>query len=135
MKLFQSTISTFLDGKLVFVIHGARSMREESPADKAVDVSWDNVDDVLEKYGAFLPFSIHNGWMKRTGHRRIEFDSVWFALRKDKPTPIKERKTSNPNIRVEVEWVETNPPIEDILKWPDADKAIQYLVERGLSLK
>lgn len=135
MKMFQSTVSTFLDGKLVFVIHGARSMREEPPADKTINVSWDNVDDVLEKYGAFLPFSVHNGWMKRAGHRRIEFDSVWFVWRKDKPAHIKEKETPNPNIRVEVEWVETSPPIEDILKWPDANKAIQYLVERGLSLK
>lgn len=134
MKVFQSLVTTFLDGKEIFHISISRIMQEKCPADKTIDVSWDNVDAVLKEYGATLPFSVNRG-ITGFGCRRIEFNSIWFVWRDDKPAPIKKKNTPVPDIQVKIEWTETSPPIKDILEWPEGDKAIQYLKERGLSLK
>lgn len=86
MKVFQSLVTTFLDGKEIFHISISRIMQEKCPADKTIDVSWDNVDAVLKEYGAALPFSVNRG-ITGFGCRRIEFNSIWFVWRDDKPAP------------------------------------------------
>lgn len=131
LKMFQDHVTTFVDGKEIFSMSTGKMMCEKAPKDQTVDVTWDNVSDVELKLGWRLPFSVHDGWRGRY----IAFDSVYLAFSKDKPAPIKERKTPIPGIQVQIHWEETDPPIEEILQWHEGNKAIRYLAERGLNLK
>lgn len=131
LKMFQDCVTTFVDGKEILSMSTGRMMCEKTPEDETIKVTWDNVSDMELKLGWRSPFSVKKGWRGRY----IVFDSVFLALCKDKPAPIKERKKPAPGIQVQVHWEEIDPPIEEILQWHEGNKAIQYLAERGLNLK
>ncbi len=87
-----------------------------------VPITWGNLGEINEKYGLFVAFNV---WNCRKG-RKIEF----FSWR----NAIKEWKTTDPNLELRITYTPYNASIEEILQYHDGDKAIQYLVEHGLTV-
>lgn len=87
-----------------------------------IPITWENLDEVNNKYGLSCAFNV---WNYHKG-RIIEFLSLH-------PT-IKEWKTADFNLELRITYTPYNASIEDIMKYQEGDKAIQYLVERGLKV-
>lgn len=87
-----------------------------------IPITWKNLNEINDKYGLSCAFNI---WNCRKG-RKIEFFS-WRSA-------IKEWKTTDFNLELRISYTPYNASIEDIMKYWDGDKAIQYLVERGLTV-
>jgi hypothetical protein len=47
---------------------------------------------------------------------------------------VKEWKHKELNIEVKCEWHEYSPSLQKILEWPNGEKAMQYLLERGMNI-
>lgn len=87
-----------------------------------IPITWENLNTIYNEYGLSCAFNI---WNYRKG-RKIEFFS-WSSA-------IKEWKTTDFNLELRISYTPYNAPIEDIMKYCEGDKAIQYLVERGLKV-
>lgn len=87
-----------------------------------IPITWESLDEVNDKYGLSCAFNV---WNYHKG-RIIEF----FSLR----PAIKEWKTTDFNLELRISYTPHNASIEDIIKYYEGDKAIQYLVERGLKV-
>ena len=87
-----------------------------------IPITWENLNTIYNEYGLSCAFNI---WNCRKG-RKIEFFS-WRSA-------IKEWKTTDSNLELRISYTPYNASIEEILKYHDGNKAIQYLVERGLTV-
>lgn len=96
--------------------------------EKEIKVTWDNLSDIYEELGVFPPFELYR--FKKG--RLISFFN--FSLFKKITWDIREWKYPDPNLTIKLEVKEKKVSISEILKWHNADEAIQYLTERGLSV-
>ena len=96
---------------------------DNAPEDRVIKITWDNLSEIYSELGCVLPFNVWNF----KGGRRISF--LNFDYR-----DIKEKKQPVLDMEVRVTTKECNPPIQEILEYRDGEKAIRYLVERGLSI-
>lgn len=95
--------------------------------DCVTDLDWENLDFVYPACGLMLPFNI---WNTKKGRLVSWFHCSLF----DRNTwDIKEWKTPL-NITIKSSTRKKNMSIAEVLKWHDADKAIQYLKEKGLTI-
>lgn len=106
----------------------AKMVTEEVLHNDKIVLTWDNLTEMYQKYGLELGFNIWN--MKRG--RRVSFWNM--EIRNRKTWDIKEWKESQLDLILDIEYREYTPSIDEIMKWYDGDKAIQYLVEHGLSV-
>lgn len=93
-----------------------------------VDLNWENLDFVYPACGIMLPFNVWNGKKGRT--------VSWFncSLFNRNTWDIKEW-VAPLNITIKSSATKKdNVSISEVLKWHDADKAIQYLKEKGLTI-
>lgn len=99
-------------------------LTSEIPNSYKEDVTWENLSECIRQ--GKLPYSHY--YDRRKGkifsHGDV-LDSWYFSVAEWKE-PL--------NIQIEYDFLPINPPIEKIMKYPDGEKAIQYLVERGLSI-
>jgi hypothetical protein len=101
---------------------------EKNIQNQKIYFTWDNLKENYSKYGIFLPFNI---WQFKKGQVIAFFNSMTIKHIKD----IKEWKTKQlDNMYMTVEFKEDNPPLSVVLNWFDSEKAIQYLMERGLKM-
>ena len=111
--------------------HYARTLKEESEIkNDLVFINWDNLSEMYHKYNLSLPFNI---WNFKKG-RLVSFfvDNPFKKNFRD----VKEWKTKL-DIMVKIEYtdISNSMSIDEVLKWHDAEKAIQYLNERNLKIK
>ena len=103
---------------------------DAKPENKKVMVNWDNLNEIFSSFGLMVSFSFFN--FKKG--RRVTFYAESFAKW---AWDVKEWKHPNLDIDVKVEYenINNSMSINDILNWHDAEKAIQYLKEKGLTLE
>lgn len=102
----------------------ARKICESHPNENIIKVNWDNVEEEILKIKnvyPILPFGITK---KRKGLQLFFHDYLFKNIKQWKEDLDIEIKTS---------WREYKPSLKEIMNFKDSDKAIQYLVERGLS--
>lgn len=123
LKYYLVRYSTLYNGQVINNSIG-RVILDETAATETqhIPITWENLDEINNKYGLSCAFNI---WNCHKG-RKIEFFS-WRSA-------IKEWKTANFNLELRISYTPYNAPIEDIMKYWEGDKAIQYLVERGLKV-
>jgi len=94
----------------------------------STDLDWENLDFVYPTCGMMLPFSIYRSNKKG---RVIS----WYncSLFNRNTWDIKEWKAPL-NVTIKSSTRKRNMSIAEVLKWHDADKAIQYLKEKGLTI-
>jgi len=128
MKFYNHYAITYHNG--VEVAHTAcgTGLADDIPENHTDELTWDNLDEYCYDNGLALPFNV---WKCKKGRFVSFFDGSLFNKNK---RDVKEWKTPL-NITVKHEYREkTGVSIDYVLKWYDADKAIQYLNERGLKI-
>ena len=130
LKFYSIAYKTYNNGTYIDT-HYATTLKEESETkNDLVFINWDNLSEMYHKYNLSLPFNI---WNFKKG-RLVSFfvDNPFKKGFRD----VKERKTKL-DIMVKIEYTDVSNAmsIEDVLKWHDAEKAIQYLNERNLKIK
>ena len=129
LKFYAVHYKTYNNGTYIDTCY-AETLKEESEIkDDLIFINWDNLSEMCHKYSLILPFNV---WNFKKG-RRVSF-FVGNFFKKDFQD-IKEWKTKL-DIMVKVEYIDisNSMSIQDVLKWHDAEKAIQYLNERGLKI-
>ena len=101
-------------------------LTDTAPENFTEELTWDNLKEKYSDHGLCYPFNI---WNLKRGRRVSFFNSIGERYAKD----IKEWKEPL-NISVKHEYVLFNPTINYVLNYFNGEKAIQYLVERGLTV-
>lgn len=130
LKFYSIAYKTYNNGTYIDT-HYATTLKEESETkNDLVFINWDNLSEMYHKYNLSLPFNI---WNFKKG-RLVSFfvDNPFKKNFRD----VKEWKTKlDITVKIEYTDVSNSMSIEDVLKWHDAEKAIQYLNERNLKIK
>ena len=130
LKFYSIAYKTYNNGTYIDT-HYATTLKEESEIkNDLVFINWDNLSEMYHKYNLSLPFNI---WNFKRG-RLVSFfvDNPFKKGFRD----VKEWKTKlDITVKIEYTDVSNSMSIEDVLKWHDAEKAIQYLNERNLKIK
>lgn len=97
-----------------------------------IPITWDNVNEIYEKYRKYVAFEIIN----RKKGKIISFpyrqDYMFLVPKYFKP--IKEWEKQELQLTLSITYEQFEPSIREISQYCDGGKAIQYLVERGLSI-
>ena len=116
---------TYHNGEKICV-RGGSCLTEDIKNDTLQEITWENLESELVKcIFCSCGFSI---WYRKKG-RHVEFYPD-TGIHK----PVKEWKSPNLNIQIKTIYTPATPSIDTLLHWHDGDKAIQYLVERGITI-
>lgn len=101
----------------------AHKICENHPNTDVIKINWENIEKEIYKFDPWFifPFGITK---RRKGLQLFFWDDMF--------TNIKQWK-DDLNIEIKTTWTEYKPTINELLNFYDGDKAIQYLVERGLN--
>ena len=116
MKMYQICCNININGRSKTSMW--TKMLEQSPDKEIITGNWDNVED-------FLGFDISLSKNKKGWILRFFDDSYWGE------TVFKQWK-ENITITKTYTYKEITPSLNEILSYYDSNKAIQYLLERGI---
>lgn len=125
MKFYRCRYTTYHNGTRIGCIVGTKLTNEE-PKEETVQITWDNLSEMYHRFSAWCEFNV---WNLKKG-RVISFFTDSLFPKKDE-RDVKEWKTSDLGIVLEVAYEEFSPPISEVLEWHDGDAAMAYLRERG----
>ena len=130
LKFYSIAYKTYNNGTYIDTHYGKTLVEEETATTETIKIGWDNLTEMYKKLSLAVPFNI---WNFKKG--RVVSFFVGNPFKKDF-RDIKEWKTDL-NITVEIEYkdISDSMSIDEILKWHNAEKAIQYLNERNLKIK
>lgn len=130
LKFYGIHYKTYHNGTYIDTHYGETLAEEGTVKDETIQVNWDNLAEIYRKYSLSLPFNI---WNFKKG-RLVSF-FVGNPFKKDF-RDIKEWK-SDLNITVEIEYIDISDSksLEEVLRWRNVAKAIQFLNERNLKIK
>ena len=98
----------------------------ETLSHESIDLTWDNV----YHYGSLMHGNLNPQFTQRKKGRvfkcgaSFEYENYTF----------KEWKRPELNLEYRTEYTLTTKSIQEVLEYGDSDKAIQYLIERGLAV-
>ena len=131
MRLYRKYITWYNQGIEVGKRFCDYEFSEKEPNDELVKITWENFDEVYMEYGLLAPFTILN--FKKT--RIIEFwDWSLFCSKEYRHISSKKYPVLPLTYKITYEEV-NNLSIKDILEIAPAEKAIKYLVEKGLNME
>lgn len=123
MEFYKSFLTLYDEkGEKIAKRYCGLKLFETVPENTINTITWDNLNDYYFKYGALLPFNL---WNRKKG-RLISF----FIRYPD----IKEWKTELKFTIKEEYIIEKNVSLQTVMEYYDAEKAIQYLNEKGLKI-
>ncbi len=130
LEFYTLSFETYHNDKFMGGDSTAILIDEDSAPDLncSTDLDWENLDFVYPTCGMMLPFSIYRSNKKG---RVIS----WYncSLFNRNTWDIKEWKAPL-NVTIKSSTRKRNMSIAEVLKWHDANKAIQYLKEKGLTI-
>ena len=99
------------------------TISENIPITKDIDITWNNAEEEVNKLDSWsVPFGITK---TKKGLKIFYWDDLFNNVKQWK---------EDLNMSIETVWIEYKPSLKEIINFPDSDKAIQYLVERGLNM-
>lgn len=107
---------TYKDEEIIERYPRALYLNEEIPKDIVKTLDWDDLEE--------LGYCSYSVWHKKRILQRAGRGK----------TLAKEWKTPHIETIYTKEFIPTTPSISDILNYPDIDKAVQFLRERGIEL-
>ena len=120
LKYYKPTTEVFINKIRPFLIKLYKDeISEIIPDTPSIKADWDNILNIYEKIGLYLPYGLRK---TRKGLKFYYHD--YFSIKQWK---------EELNIEIKTTWIEYKPTINELLNFDDGDKAIQYLVERGLN--
>lgn len=123
LKCYKPRTVIYINGfkPIQLVLYG-RKISETPLKTEIININWDNAEEEINKFDSWsIPFGITK--------TRKGLKIFWW----DELTNIKQWKTDL-NMKIETVWHEYKPSLKEIIDFLDSDKAIQYLVERGLEM-
>lgn len=130
LKFYHCYGKTYHKGKLQGIQGNATIVAEEKEIKNCtINITWDNLNEIYSKYSIYLPFSI---WHFKRGRIISWFDSTFIGLIKGEYRDIKERKTPNLDITLEIYYKEFTPSLQELFNWHDPKLATQYIKENNL---
>lgn len=131
MKLYRKYITWYNQGIEVEKRFCNYKFSEKDLNDELFKITWENFDEVYMEYGCLAPFTIFNF----KNNRVIEFwDWSLFCSKEYRHISSKKYPVLPLTYKITYEEV-NNLSIKDILEIAPAEKAIKYLVERGLNIE
>lgn len=127
LKAYRVICRTIINGECVGSDSGTTICEPSDTLNRSVTITWENVEEKFLKNGGVIGFNL---MLTRKGKIIYYNDTKHFVDR-----TIKEWRTLNLNIQLIVEYKETKISMHELMKYYDADKAIQYMKERGLEIK
>ena len=130
LKFYHCYGKTYHKGKL-YDIQGNTTIAAEEKEIKncTINITWDNLSDIYSKYCNYLPFSI---WYFKKGRIISWYNSTPIDWIKGEYRDIKERKTPDLDITLEICYKEFTPSLQELFNWHDAKLATQYIKENNL---
>lgn len=127
LHYYRVLFTTYNNGVKVGRTSGFIIADESEVKEKAIPITWENLEEVYYNYGLNLPF---NYWNFKHGRVISFFEGVFCDKnRRD----IHERKTPILNMKLVITYKVVPCSLNDIINYWDSEKAIQYLRERNLS--
>ena len=125
LEFYKVQYTTFLNGEKVGEYSATRlcDKKEENTIDNSINLNWVNMEDYYKEMATVLPFSVH----KFKKGMVLDFSTQFFT--------VKEWKNKILDLKVEITHSKANCSIQQVLEWHNVEQAIQYLNERGLSIK
>lgn len=128
-KVFTYHNGTYIGGEL-----GGLYLEDKKPQDRTVKLTWDNLLENFAKDGVWYRF----GWDKFKKGLAISFYSedvsiIEYIKNKNK-RGVQQWKNPELNITIEYKYEKVNRSISEVLDYHDSEKALKYLVERGLTV-
>ncbi len=123
LKFYRHYATIYRNGKELGRQFGGTGLTDSIPENTVDTLEWDNLSEYYHKHGLSLPFSVYTG---KKGRLVSFFSDITHRDLKEWREPL--------NLTVKHEYVETTVSIEYVLSWHDGEKAIQYLLERGLQI-
>ena len=124
LKFYKPTTTIYINEFKPFRISLYEYKISETPPNVGIiKINWDNVMDKLynDLICIYVPFDVYR---ERKG-LKLCFDDSFKNIKQWK---------EDLNIEIKTTWKEYNPSIKEVIKFQDGNKAIQYLVERGLNI-
>lgn len=130
LKFYAIHYKTYHNGTYIDTHYAETLAEEDTVKNETIQMNWDNLSEIRRKYSLSLPFTVYN--FKKG--RLVSF-FVGNPFKKDF-RDIKEWKTDL-NITLEIEYIDISnfKSIDEVLKWHNVEKAIQFLNERNLKIK
>ena len=100
----------------------ADKISESPPETEIININWRNAETEINKLNVWLPFRIAK---TRRGLKLFFWDDLFMNVKQWR---------DDLNMEIKTIWTEYKPTIKEIIDFRDSDKAIQYLVERGLDM-
>lgn len=134
LEFYREKIFTYHNGEYIGGELGGLYLEDKKPQDRVVKLTWDNLLENFAKDGAWYRF----GWYKRKKGLAIEFYLEDMSLNiidiiRGKNI-VKQWKDPELNITIEYKYEKVNRSISEVLNYHDNEKALKYLVERGLTV-
>lgn len=126
LNAYYKEYRTFVNNQCVGS-EGSTILCDESEVkNEVIAMNWDNVDEIYSKYGMLIHFSL----MYANKGRVISFfDGDHFLDQK-----IKQWKTPHLDAQLTIRYKKIDISMRELMNYHDADKAIQYIKERGLDI-
>lgn len=125
LNFYQKRIKLYHNGNIFYTERCNLILTSGTLNSYKEDITWKNLDEYFRK--GKLPYSTYydrkKGRIFSYGDKFV--DSEYFST-KEWEEPL--------NIQIEYDFSHINPSIKEIMEYPDGEQAIQYLVERGLSI-
>ena len=129
LKFYELFVTTYCDGKKVDTKYCGTCIEEKDKVQNHTErLTWENITEKYQKEGLCYKFTIFN---LKKGRKICFFDAIGEKYFHS----IKEWRQKELNIEIEYEYRENKyVSINDVLKFHNVEKAIQYLNERGLTI-
>ena len=125
LNFYLCTVEVYHNNKFVSEIECSQLLTDEKPQNKEYNVTWDNIIDVVKELSLIGNYDIR----QRKKGMKISFykgGDIWYH--------IKQWKNPELNVTIKVSYTKINKSVSRVLEWSDGEKALRYLVERGLTV-
>ena len=126
LEFYLYTAELYHNNKFISDIDCGQLLTDKKPRDKEYyNVTWDNIIDIIKEISLIGGYNIR----QRKKGMKISFykgGDIWYH--------IKQWKSPELNVKIKVSYTKVNKSISRVLEWSDGEKALQYLVERGLTV-
>lgn len=128
LKFYHVKCTTYINGIDRGTNYGHVILTEEKNAkDYSVTATWENITEFYHNYALFSCFQLYN--FKRGKY--LSFED--FNLFKRHTWDIAQWRHPEMKIELKFHYVEVHTSINEILRYHNGEKAMQYLLERGIN--
>lgn len=126
LNFYKHYTTTYKNGEKIKTQYCGTFVTENAPENFTEEITWNNLEEKYAERGLCYPFNI---WNFKRGRCVSFFNDFGDKFAKD----IKEWKEPL-NLMVVHEYTLYEPSINYVLNFPCGEKAIKYLVERGMAI-